>query len=236
MPVTEAVLLKRISTPPWGDPKARHIVSYDEFTKTGGYQALEKALGMEPKALVDIANANEISPYLLEAVVWQESRWNPSARSRVGAIGLAQLMPGTARDLGVDPSDPIQNLSGGARYLRQQLDEFGSVRLALAAYNAGPGRVRRLGRVPRIPETLNYVATIETDLTRLGRGPSSGLFVSEASTQARSAVLLSASFDEAPAPEAAAVEPPVPAPPSWDVFARFRWEREHGSKERSVDE
>ena len=113
------------------------------------------------KALVEVANANEISPYLLEAVVWQESRWNPSARSRVGAIGLAQLMPGTARDLGVDPRDPIQNLTGGARYLRQQLNRFdGNVEKALAAYNAGPGRVMTAGGIPSIPETQAYVRAI----------------------------------------------------------------------------
>lgn len=117
--------------------------------------------GAYAKALVDVANANEISPYLLEAVVWQESRWNPSARSRVGAIGLAQLMPGTARDLGVDPRDPIQNLSGGARYLRQQLNRFdGNVEKALAAYNAGPGRVMTAGGIPSIPETQAYVRAI----------------------------------------------------------------------------
>jgi soluble lytic murein transglycosylase-like protein len=117
--------------------------------------------GAYAKALVDVANANEISPYLLEAVVWQESRWNPSARSPVGAIGLAQLMPGTARDLGVDPRDPIQNLSGGARYLRQQLNRFdGNVEKALAAYNAGPGRVMTAGGIPSIPETQAYVRAI----------------------------------------------------------------------------
>lgn len=117
--------------------------------------------GAYAKALVEVANANEISPYLLEAVVWQESRWNPSARSRVGAIGLAQLMPGTARDLGVDPRDPIQNLAGGARYLRQQLNRFdGNVEKALAAYNAGPGRVMTAGGIPSIPETQAYVRAI----------------------------------------------------------------------------
>jgi soluble lytic murein transglycosylase-like protein len=117
--------------------------------------------GAYAKALVEVANANEISPYLLEAVVWQESRWNPSARSRVGAIGLAQLMPGTARDLGVDPRDPIQNLTGGARYLRQQLNRFdGNVEKALAAYNAGPGRVMTAGGIPSIPETQAYVRAI----------------------------------------------------------------------------
>lgn len=113
------------------------------------------------QALIDVAKANEISPYLLEAVVWQESRWNPAARSPAGAIGLAQLMPGTARDLGVDPNDPLQNLSGGARYLRQQLNRFdGNVEKALAAYNAGPGRVMTAGGIPSIPETQAYVRAI----------------------------------------------------------------------------
>ena len=117
--------------------------------------------GAYAKALVDIATANDISPYLLEAVVWQESRWNPTAVSRAGAIGLAQLMPGTARDLGVDPRDPVQNLSGGARYLRQQLNRFdGNVEKALAAYNAGPGRVMTAGGIPSIPETQAYVRAI----------------------------------------------------------------------------
>jgi len=117
--------------------------------------------GAYANALVEVARANDISPYLLEAVVWQESRWNPSARSRAGAIGLAQLMPGTARDLGVDPRDPIQNLAGGARYLRQQLNRFdGNVEKALAAYNAGPGRVMTAGGIPSIPETQAYVRAI----------------------------------------------------------------------------
>jgi len=117
--------------------------------------------GQYAKSLVEIARANDISPHLLEAVVWQESRWNAAAVSRAGAIGLAQLMPGTARDLGVDPRDPIQNLSGGARYLRQQLNRFdGNVEKALAAYNAGPGRVMTAGGIPSIPETQAYVRAI----------------------------------------------------------------------------
>jgi soluble lytic murein transglycosylase-like protein len=113
-------------------------------------------------ALVEqLAEAHHISPALLEAVVWQESRWRPDARSPVGAIGLAQLMPGTARDLGVNPLDPAENLYGGARYLRQQLDRFGGdVERALAAYNAGPGRVLRAGGIPRITETQNYVRSV----------------------------------------------------------------------------
>ena len=112
-------------------------------------------------AVEQIAASNQISPALLEAVVWQESRWRAGARSPKGAIGLAQLMPGTARDLGVDPLDPYGNLAGGARYLRQQLDRFdGDLERALAAYNAGPGRVLRAGGIPAIPETQSYVRAV----------------------------------------------------------------------------
>jgi soluble lytic murein transglycosylase-like protein len=103
----------------------------------------------------------DLSPALIEALVWQESRWRADARSPVGARGLAQLMPGTARDLGVNPDDPFANLEGGARYLREQLDRFGGdLEKALAAYNAGPGRVERAGGIPRIRETQVYVAAI----------------------------------------------------------------------------
>ncbi|WP_238941459.1 lytic transglycosylase domain-containing protein [Jannaschia sp. Os4] len=93
-------------------------------------------------------------------LVRQESGWNPNARSNKGAIGLAQLMPGTARLLGVNPRDPSQNLDGGARYLAQQFRKFGNWRLALAAYNAGPGAVERHGGVPPYRETRNYVRRI----------------------------------------------------------------------------
>jgi len=107
-----------------------------------------------------------LSPDLLEAVVWQESRWRPDAVSPAGARGLTQLMPGTARQLGVDPLDPLAALDGGARYLRMQLDLFGGdVERALAAYNAGPGRVQRAGRVPAIRETQIYVASIMARLS-----------------------------------------------------------------------
>lgn len=108
-----------------------------------------------------LAARYDLSPALIEAVVWQESRWREGAISPVGARGLAQLMPGTARDLGVDPDDPVANLDGGARYLREQLDRFdGDLEKALAAYNAGPGRVERAGGIPRIRETQTYVASV----------------------------------------------------------------------------
>ena len=102
-----------------------------------------------------------VSSALLSALVWKESRWNPAAVSPKGAIGLTQLMPGTARELGVNPNDPFQNLVGGARYFRQVLELFDyDVEKALAAYNAGPDRVRKANGVPRIAETQLYVASV----------------------------------------------------------------------------
>jgi soluble lytic murein transglycosylase-like protein len=122
------------------------------------------AAGIPPQyaaKINELAHRFDLSPALLEAVVWQESRWRHNAVSHAGARGLAQLMPGTARYLGVDPDDPMQNLEGGARYLREQLDRFdGDLEKALAAYNAGPGRVIRAGGIPRIRETQLYVAAI----------------------------------------------------------------------------
>lgn len=111
--------------------------------------------------VAELSMRYDLSPALIEALVWQESRWRHGAVSPKGARGLAQLMPGTARDLGVDPDDPYANLEGGARYLRAQLNRFGGdLEKALAAYNAGPGRVERAGGVPRIAETRQYVAAI----------------------------------------------------------------------------
>jgi soluble lytic murein transglycosylase-like protein len=99
---------------------------------------------------------------LVDAVAWQESRYNNRARSPVGAIGVMQLMPGTARQLGVvDPTNVHQNIMGGTAYLRAQLDRFGNnIPLALAAYNAGPGAVQKYGGIPPYRETQNYVRQI----------------------------------------------------------------------------
>ena len=93
-------------------------------------------------------------------LVQQESGWNHGAVSTRGARGLAQLMPATARKLRVNSSDPGENLDGGARYLRMMYDRFGSWRLALAAYNAGPDAVDSYGGVPPFVETRNYVRSI----------------------------------------------------------------------------
>ena len=109
-----------------------------------------------------------LDPRLLAAMVWQESGFDPDAVSRSGAIGLSQLMPGTAEELGVDPHDPVQNLAGGARYLAWTIEEFGSLELGLAAYNAGPGAVRRSGDIPEIPETQAYVPRVIEYYRQLG--------------------------------------------------------------------
>ncbi len=93
-------------------------------------------------------------------LVQQESGWNHTAVSTKGATGLAQLMPGTAELLNVDMHDPAENLDGGARYLRKMYDKFGNWRLALAAYNAGPGAVEQYDGVPPFDETTNYVKSI----------------------------------------------------------------------------
>lgn len=107
------------------------------------------------------ASAYALDPKLVEAVAWRESRFHAGALSAKGAIGVMQLMPGTARDLGVDPHDPVQNIRGGALYLRRMMSAFGGdVRLALAAYNAGPAAVRKHGGVPPYAETQAYVTSI----------------------------------------------------------------------------
>jgi soluble lytic murein transglycosylase-like protein len=106
------------------------------------------------------ARRHGIPEDLFLRLVQQESGWNSGAVSHKGAIGLAQLMPSTARDLRVDPHDPHENLDGGARYLRLQYDAFRDWRLALAAYNAGPEAVSRHGGIPPYRETQNYVRVI----------------------------------------------------------------------------
>lgn len=101
-----------------------------------------------------------VDPTLLSAVARAESGYNPDAVSSAGALGLMQIMPSTAAGLGIDPLDPAQAVDGAARYLAQQLMRFGSVELALAAYNAGPGAVARYGGIPPYPETQAYVRKV----------------------------------------------------------------------------
>ena len=118
----------------------------------------------------DAAARHRVDPLLVHAVIAIESGHRPDAVSPAGALGLMQLMPRTARMLGVsDPFDPRANVEGGVAYLRRLADEFGTV-LALAAYNAGPGAVREHGGVPPFAETRGYVRSVLLALIRLRAG------------------------------------------------------------------
>jgi hypothetical protein len=123
--------------------------------------------------IVQVACEVGVPVRLFDALIAQESRYRPYARSSAGAMGLSQLMPGTAAYLRVaDPWHPEQNLRGGARYLKEQLDRFGSWELALAAYNAGPGRVVQYDGIPPFRETRDYVRTILASIDGGGGRPS----------------------------------------------------------------
>lgn len=132
-----------------GAPGSERIPAYSGAAKSQFLPAARAA-----------ARRNGVPEDLFLRLIAQESGWNAKARSHKGAIGLAQLMPGTAKLLKVNPHDPVQNLEGGARYLAEQYRTFRSWRLALAAYNAGPHAVQKYNGVPPYKETRGYVKAI----------------------------------------------------------------------------
>jgi soluble lytic murein transglycosylase-like protein len=142
--------------------------------KSGRKSAVSAKRGRHAGAYSSIVDEkskkHKVDPKLVKAVISAESGWNPSAVSPKGAVGMMQLMPKTASDMGVDNRyNPEQNIEGGVKYLKYLLDKFnGNLTLALAAYNAGPTRVEKTGGVPSIPETMNYVRRVMN--TYSGRG------------------------------------------------------------------
>ncbi|MBW3578413.1 MAG: lytic transglycosylase domain-containing protein [Actinobacteria bacterium] len=126
-----------------------------------GWSGRLPAAGKRWAGAVDAAAARTgIDGRFFAALVWTESSFRPDVVSPAGAVGLAQLMPATAKALGVDPWDPLDNLSGGARYVHAQLTRFWNLELGLAAYNAGPTRVAEAGGIPEVVETQLYVLAV----------------------------------------------------------------------------
>jgi soluble lytic murein transglycosylase-like protein len=150
------------ATGAYGTPGAFGTTGVGTNVAAGGDAAGSTGSAPYDDLVTSAAQRNGIDPALLHGLIQQESGFDPSATSGAGAQGLCQLMPGTAASLGVsNPLDPTQSIEGGARYLKQQLDAFGGdPQLALAAYNAGPGAVRRYGGVPPYAETQAYVQKV----------------------------------------------------------------------------
>lgn len=143
-----------------GQPRRPSRIEAEDYT--GGIAIYSGQPGVYQDMARAAARKHSVPEDLFLRLVRTESNFRPTAQSHKGAIGLAQLMPQTARLLGVNPNDPKQNLEGGARYLSQQYRRFGDWRLALAAYNAGPEAVQKYRGVPPYAETQAYVKTILT--------------------------------------------------------------------------
>jgi hypothetical protein len=158
--IAEDATMASSALAPSGEQGARLAVVLPSLRLTAARYAEHPALTQ-----VDLTPADWAQ--LFQAMVRVESAFNPGAVSPAGARGLAQLMPETAASLGVNIDDPGENLDGGARYLLAQLEDFGTIDLALAAYNAGPEAVRRHGGIPPYPETRAYVARVTAEFARL---------------------------------------------------------------------
>ena len=144
--------------PPSNDAGVVRVITH---LKTKKRKVSSYSIKMYKRLAEAAARRYSLDPELVKSVIEKESHWNPRAVSRRGAMGLMQLMPSTARALGViDPFDPRENIDAGVRYLKSLIDRFGDLKKALAAYNAGPTVVKRYGGVPPYFETRNYVKDI----------------------------------------------------------------------------
>jgi len=166
MPVVQRATAPSVTLPATGPATSGSTGFAGALDSAGSGSAATSstASGATPyAAAIDAAGQRYgIDPLLIQSVIQQESGFNPNSTSSAGAQGLMQLMPSTSASMGVtNPYDPNQSIDGGARVLRQALDQFGgNTQLALAAYNAGSGAVTRYGGIPPYPETQNYVRNI----------------------------------------------------------------------------
>ncbi|EHM09593.1 soluble lytic murein transglycosylase-like protein [Thermanaerovibrio velox DSM 12556] len=168
-PAGEAVSFEEVLSKAQGDLGDPSLPEGDVDVPSSVAERLER---WEPE-LRRLCDRYGVDPDLARAVMRHESGGREDAVSSAGAIGLMQLMPGTARALGVDPRDPVRNLEGGIKYLAQLLERYGGdVERALAAYNAGAGRVDAHGGVPPIPETQRYVRNVLALYRKYDRGGS----------------------------------------------------------------
>lgn len=160
------------NTPKDGETRTYAVANAPDTIKTTRPALNRRAAAFEPYILEN-ASLHQVRPELVRAVIQAESAFNPAARSHKGAMGLMQLMPGTAAELGVsDPYDPEQNIRGGVAYLKALLTRYdNNEELALAAYNAGPGAVARYGAVPPYRETRDYIRRIK-GVSEVQRPPS----------------------------------------------------------------
>jgi len=144
-------------------PRTGSTISSPSMASSSGSKTLDTWSSVQYDDIVrEAAERHQVDPALVKAVIRTESGWNPHAVSRKGAMGLMQLIPGTAQRYGVgNPYDPAQNVEGGTMYLKSLLDRYnGDVNKTLAAYNAGEHAVDRSGGVPAIPETIRYVRKV----------------------------------------------------------------------------
>ncbi|MBI3396350.1 MAG: lytic transglycosylase domain-containing protein [Spirochaetia bacterium] len=162
-------IIKRFEGPELSQQKSAKIGRENQLSQTRPPENRGKTLfdGELEKLIEQASVRNGVSPEIVRAVVAQESGGQKDAVSSAGALGLMQLMPETAKGLGVNPRIPAENLDGGVRFLKSMALRFGNLDQALAAYNAGPGAVEKYGGVPPYSETVNYVKKIRQILREI---------------------------------------------------------------------